>query len=337
MKVVLTLVVRDEADVVAAHLAYHFAAGVDLVIATDHRSQDGTTEILESYAREGRLHVIREHGGEIRQSEWMTRMARLAATEHGADWVLNGDADEFWWPRDGSLKDTLAAVPARYGVVRALLRPFVPRPDDGRPFAERMIFRVSFTAAINDAATPFRSAAKAAHRASPDAAVGRGNHHVSHVPGEVLTGWFPIELFHFSLRSPAQVARKHRNTWSAWQENLRGDLARARTAAGRGEPEAFYRRVAVGDATLARGLAAGSLVEDTRLRDVLRSLGQAAASPAAVAGAPRTDIAFGWETLAYADAQLVRAQRRVDELTLRVARRERPPSVWRARRARRSA
>jgi hypothetical protein len=55
MKLVQTLVVRDEVDIVDAQIAYHLNAGVDFVIASDHESLDGTTEILESYARAGHL------------------------------------------------------------------------------------------------------------------------------------------------------------------------------------------------------------------------------------------------------------------------------------------
>ena len=102
------------------------------MIATDNASCDGTTEILERYERAGHLRLLREPGDQVRQAEWVTRMARLAATEHDADWVINSDADEFWWPRGGSLKDVLAAVPARYGVVRGCWRHFLPVPTTAR-------------------------------------------------------------------------------------------------------------------------------------------------------------------------------------------------------------
>src|SRR5438094_6481966 len=111
MKLVMTLLARDEADVVDAQIAYHLNAGVDFVIATDNRSQDGTTEILEAYEREGCLRLIREPGDDMRQGPWVTRMAQLAAADYGADWVINADADEFYWPRGTSLKEALAATP----------------------------------------------------------------------------------------------------------------------------------------------------------------------------------------------------------------------------------
>ena len=53
MKLVMTLLARDEADIVDAQIAFHLHAGVDFVVATDNRSEDGTTEILERYERAG--------------------------------------------------------------------------------------------------------------------------------------------------------------------------------------------------------------------------------------------------------------------------------------------
>ena len=62
MKLVMTLLARDEEDIVASWLDFHLNAGVDFVVATDNRSNDGTTEILERYEREGHVHLIREPG-----------------------------------------------------------------------------------------------------------------------------------------------------------------------------------------------------------------------------------------------------------------------------------
>ena len=128
MKLVMTLLARDEADVIDAWLSFHLNAGADFVVATDNRSDgrdDGRARALRA---RGHVHLIREPGEDLRQDEWVTRMARLAATDFGADWVINSDADEFWWPRGASLRDMLAAVPPRYGTVGAFLRMFPPRP-----------------------------------------------------------------------------------------------------------------------------------------------------------------------------------------------------------------
>ena len=51
-------------------------------------------------------------------------MARLAATDHGADWVINTDADEFWMPRRATLKEMFGSVASNVGIVFALSRHF---------------------------------------------------------------------------------------------------------------------------------------------------------------------------------------------------------------------
>jgi hypothetical protein len=325
MKIVLTLLARDEADVIDAQLAFHLNAGVDFVIATDHRSRDGTTEILESYARAGVLQLFREEGEFAQQAAWQTRMARLAALEHGADWVINSDADEFWWPRGSSLGDVLGSVPESYGTVRALTRNFVPHVDDSGWFAERMTTRFATPAPINDPATPYRPVVKVVHRAHAHVVVA-GAHQVFGVPGRLQRDWYPIEVLHFPLRSRRQCADKYLKTWTSWQDNLRGDLARAKAVAEAGRPEAMWDRIALDDAALSRGLAEGSLVTDARLRKALMALPRDGSRLAhswtgLVFDTPtRIEVArHAVEAAVFDEAEIVRSQRWLDGLIARVA------------------
>jgi len=340
MKLVETLLVRDEADIIAEHLDYHLGAGVDFVIVTDHRSRDGTTEILESYQHAGVLRLIREDGEFARQSEWQTRMARLASTEHEADWVINSDADEFWWPCGPSLKDVLSAVPNRYGVVLGVVRNFVPRREDRGTFSERMTVRLSASAPINDPATPFRPVVKVAHRGHPAVVVGEGgSHRVFGLPGEVLDAWHPVEVLHVPLRSREQCARKYRKTWTGWAENLRGDLARAKQASDEGRPNPIWDRVALDDSDVERGLAEGSLVSDTRLRDALRLLQRNAVAPSTATWNQRSAppllgeiVGHALDAAVFEEAELIRHRRWIDELEARVVRLEHPTRTRRSRR-----
>lgn len=325
MRVVQTLVVRDEADIVDAQIAYHLSAGVDFVIATDHESQDGTTEILESYERAGFLRLMRARG-EMREADWRTRMARAAATEYGADWVINTDADEFWMPREGTLKDVLEAIPDRVGVVWALTCHFVPRPDDGAPFAARMTARFSAQAALNDPTSPYRPHAKAAHRADPDIVVWFGSHRVESRRLAPLPGWHPADVFHFPFRSLEQYERK--NLRRAQGDKPLGQYVKGLQAREQGRIENVYRLLVVDDATLSRGLAAGSLVVDNRLRDALESLrlddgrfGMPAMNGARFARPPADHAEpgrFALDEAALRDADLVRLVRRLDDLRTRL-------------------
>jgi hypothetical protein len=336
MKLVMTLLARDEADVVDAQIAFHLHAGVDYVIATDNASSDGTTEILERYERAGVLRLIREPDGELLQDAWVTSMARLAATEHGADWVINSDADEFWWPSGGTLKDVVAAVPERYGALRGCWRHFLPRPDDGAFFAERMTVRLATPAHPGDKRTIFHAHQKVAHRAHPEVAIAQGNHDVE-APGlETLRAWRPIEVLHFSFRSVAQIERKARGAWlrvpgvpPTLHQTLLDEAVREGRAA------AFYASFAVGEHDLAHRLAEGTAAVDTRLRDALRAIRREDGSFAlpgecAPLAFPCADVHEG-AALAAEIAPLeaidgiVRASGRVDALEKRLLRLERGP------------
>jgi hypothetical protein len=320
VNVVLTLVVRDEEEILAANLDYHLRAGVSLALVTDHRSQDRTLEILDVYRRQGVVRVLREEGEHVAQSDWQTRMARLAFTDHAADWVLLGDADEFWWPLGAStLPAALERVPDRYGSVLALQRNFVPlRMAQGATFAERMVVSLAADAPINDPATPFRPVAKVAVRGAADVRVGEGGgHRVFGAPGESLEAWRPAEILHFPLRSREQCARKYRKTWTGWQANLRADLERARKAADADDADIMWERLALDDETLRRGIAGGSLAVDTRLRDALRlaSDTRRARPPEPSSSRPMMERLLA---AVYSEAEVVRRRRWLDDLDRRL-------------------
>jgi hypothetical protein len=260
-------------------------------------------------------------------------MARLAATEHGADWVVNSDADEFWWPRGASLSDVLAAVPERYGTVSAFLRVFVPRPGD-EPFAERMTARFSALAPIHDPGSLYKPIRKVIHRAHPEIQLTRGNHALVDSPFAPLRGWFPVEVFHFPLRTPEQAAHKAELQRAAWQHIERAPTAYHRNmfdALRTGKIRDYYDALVVGDDELERGRAEGRLVVDERLRDALRAVrapdGSGTdyllprdATPLAFPTPTLVDDAeFAVEAAVLGEADVVRLQRRLDTLERRLA------------------
>jgi hypothetical protein len=334
MKLVLTVLARDEADVIDAQISFHLNAGVDFVIATDNNSRDGTAEILERYSRDGVLHFIHEPAEGLRQGEWVTRMARLAASDFGADWVINTDADEFWWPRGGTLKDVLAPVPEQYGIVQAFWRSFVPRPDDGSFFAERMTTRLSQYAPINDPTSFYRPVVKVAHRADPDVKVARGNHALADSQLLPLPTWHPIEVLHFPLRSRAQWMRKVELQGEAFTKHIErsgtGYHLKGYDALKSGRIEEQHDSLVVDDDALARGLADGTLASDTRLRDSLRILrsdapGRSFTLPSQraepLAFPPPTvadDVEYAVEAAVLSEAYAVRAQRQLDGIEQRL-------------------
>jgi Glycosyl transferase family 2 len=344
VKLVLTVLARDEADVIDAQVSYHLNAGVDFVIATDNASRDGTTEILESYERSACLRLIREPAEGLRQGEWVTHMARLATAEHGADWVINSDADEFWWPRGGSLKEVLGAVPERYGIVEAFWRSFVPRPDDGAAFCERMTYRLSSQAPINDPTSFYRPVVKVAHRGDPDVQVGRGNHDLIASPFRTLPSWHPVEVLHFPLRSQAQWRRKVELQGEAFSKHIAragtGYHLKSYDALRTGRIDEQHDAMVVDDDAVELGLADGTLSADTRLRDALRTLRRDDSADGARRFAlpseraeplsfPLPTIAedgeYAAEAAALNEAYVVRVQRRLDALEQRLRSLERRP------------
>jgi len=112
----MSILARDEADIIEANIRHHATLGVSKFVVTDNNSIDGTREILEQLKGEFDLTVIDEPSHTIDQDLWVTRMANLLKESNAADWVINNDADEFWLSHNDSqladaVQTTLQSVP----------------------------------------------------------------------------------------------------------------------------------------------------------------------------------------------------------------------------------
>lgn len=278
MKLIMTLLVRDEQDILAANIDYHLSQGVDFIIVTDNLSADSTPDILADYQRQGVVQVITETRDDYSQHEWVTRMARIAATEHGADWVINNDADEFWWPlADNSLKSYFARLPAHVQAVtvpRHNFPVFSADESDLRPFYERLIFKD--TASENALGRPLPP--KVCHRAHADIHVGQGNHTVSLTSENLAAPAGELVICHYPARSYAQFANKIRLGGAAYARNTVLDKAIGHTwrylydQYNEGRLQDFYLQQIPDTPTLANLIDSGRYVADLQLRDYLRQL-----------------------------------------------------------------
>jgi hypothetical protein len=312
----MTLAVRDEADILEANLAYHLNQGVDFVVATDNGSRDGSAEILDRYAHAGYAHVIREEADEFTssQSRWVTRMARLAATDFGADWVINNDADEFWWPLEGTLAGTFAAVPDGFDLIFAPRPEFVARPDGDGPFYERLVVRETHS----------RVAGKVAHRGAPDAVVPTGSHRVAResqlaaaergqlIPPKAVTRgageasldvagegmvpapYWPIRILHFPLRGYDHYLHRVEIVLDHSGGPLGARRRELRRAREEGRLAELYGAMVMDDDAIAPEIASGRLTVDRRLAEYMRRCPDPLATP-------REELASGRPSVPPAD------------------------------------
>jgi len=274
MRLVMTLLVRDEEDVLKGNIEFHRAQGVDFFLVTDNKSEDSTPDIIRSYEKQGIARYIYEGDDDYNQSAWVTRMARLAAEEHSADWVINNDADEFWWPRRDDLKKTFSEIPAEQGILVAQRHDFVALNQETDIFFQDMVYRQKVS--LNAIGKPLPP--KVAHRAHPLVEVAQGNHWAA-LPGNpgVVEGL--VDIFHFPLRSYAQFTNKIVKGGQAYERNTTHNAQAGSTWRNlykeyqRNGLVDYYRKQSFSPEQIGKGLRDGSLISDRRLADYFAWLG----------------------------------------------------------------
>ncbi|MGM9692436.1 MAG: glycosyltransferase family 2 protein [Alloprevotella sp.] len=272
--IVMTLLVKNEEEMLARQIEFHHALGVDHFIVTDNNSTDGTPDIIRHYRDKGWIvDVIEEHATDYEQKAWVDRMVELARTKHRADWIINADADEFWLPACGSFPEMLKATRANVlaGELHSVL------PEEGKPWQEwtNLVRYVDdFEAYGLSRFSMFeRQNKKVLHRSRGYLQISMGNHKVSMLPH--IERRAEITIFHFNVRGREQFMQKMINGGQQLEQHKGRHGGRHwryfYKLYKEGKLAEEYDRV-VGTHVRDRLLSEGYIYEDTRLRDFLEKL-----------------------------------------------------------------
>ena len=197
--IAMTMMVRDEADIVGAMIQHHLDQGVDLFLVTDNGSEDGTTRILESFARDGKIELAHDPRHLKQQYEVVTRMSREAA-RRGARWVLNADADEFWFAKDPerTIREELETIDPAIGAFQVPVVDMTGAPARAGTGLRRLVYRderpdsIMQGLGIHSHATP-----DVAFVAREDVEVAQGNHFVNVEQNGTLAEGRGLTVYHF--------------------------------------------------------------------------------------------------------------------------------------------
>lgn len=216
----MSLIVRNEADIIAENIEFHAQNGVDAFVVADNGSIDGTRDILAHLCKSYDMDVI-DYPGFFIQERIATDLAEYLRKRKHVEWLISNDADEFWVPQTGDLKSYISISKPVLRVQRFNLLPTKkdindrryrffhnvmlvenplgrqpPAPDPDEPLIYPMMLR-SFPPKIMCSMAGLK-------------AVNRGNHKIEHT-GNPANDIAEIKVFHFPLRQYSVFETNVRN------------------------------------------------------------------------------------------------------------------------------
>ena len=269
LTIVMTLLVRNEEDIIKYNIDYHLNQGIDHIIVTNNLSTDGTRDILESYKKDGVITIIDELNDDYSQSTWVTNMARMAHKKLKADWIINNDADEFWFADNVNLRSFFESLLEENIVIgnRSDMICLDNKDTSGIPFYKRMKYKKFFS--TNSQGRPLPP--KVAHKGDPNVQVYQGNHKVLLPSREVCRSSKKLDILHFPIRSSYQFKEKIRLGGKAYSNNTKlpnsvGDTWRAmyEELIQTGEIS-FIKENIVSESDLKKMISEGQVLLDSRL------------------------------------------------------------------------
>lgn len=198
-KLIMTLLVKNEEDMLEKNLIFHKAMGVDSFIITDNNSTDSTPEIIQKYKEKGWiLESIKETATNYEQKEWVDRMIWIAKRKYHADWIINADADELWYTPSMNLKNILSKTHAN--IINCEMRSVYPEENKAFWQWDKTVKTVNDYEKYDLSLYSLfeRQNKKVIHRAAGYIQISMGNHKVTMFPKKSIHG--DIRIYHYNIR-----------------------------------------------------------------------------------------------------------------------------------------
>jgi glycosyltransferase involved in cell wall biosynthesis len=212
MRIAYVTTIKDESDIILDHLNYYRILGVKDFYIIENNSNDNTLELVEQFKNENpRINVYIEVDKELGYYQWQ-RINKLAnlAYEHGCDYIMPVDADEFLFKESGG--ETIQEIFQPDTSIDCYYIPwwfFRCKVDN----VKRPVFEI--TERQPDPSLDFK---KVILRWKPGMEISQGNHQL-HSPEKYTTQLLPdVYYAHYNLRGFEHTKRKTINLGKAWLE-----------------------------------------------------------------------------------------------------------------------
>lgn len=198
MRVGLSLLCKNEADVIRPWLAYHLNRRFDEIVITDNVSSDGTWEILLGLLPS--VILRQEPAQTYSQADWVYKMD-CELRNRGCDWVVNLDVDEIL---AGDVR-AACAMADNAGVEQIYPRGTFMRATHDDPEIDDPIKRITW----HDPWVLGYTNDKAILHTRGLTGVCQGNHWGFWDHDIISTPAPGLYLYHYEQRSPEQLIKKY--------------------------------------------------------------------------------------------------------------------------------
>lgn len=218
IELVMTIVCKNEEKTIEQHIRFHKAMGVDGFIVLNHNSTDNTLPILEKLKAEGIVYeIITMTTPAHEHNVWVDGMVKLARDKYHANWIINADADEFYYSKSLNLKESIRkAIGANVIMVDSTFL----YPDDREDFLSCPYFVTRPFSNIDvkllnlnendENLIPFigsQGCTKVIHNTADYIAISMGNHDVNMINKKMLTS-SDINLYHYHIKNYNELEAK---------------------------------------------------------------------------------------------------------------------------------